>query len=894
MAINFPDNPFNGQTTTFSGVTYSYNSTKNQWTANNPSTANISSSDNAPTSPSAGDLWFNSANGVMYIYYNDGSSSQWISISGYASSFDSASTISLIDSDYVQARQTTAASTTIVTDINGLIAISSPTNGDQAYVQSNNNLYFYDSGWYKIATVSNDSPTAITGVSGSYALDISGGTTTITAVSTDPEGFPLTWSYSTSGLGSIATISQASNVFTITPSTNTANAGSFTLTINVTDGINGALSTSSTLTLQFAVTNSKYTTALITAVDTSDNNNITDASSNNHSITVAGDVIAGTFSPYRHGGYSTYFNNNGNYLTISDDVSLRLDSTDWTIEAWVWWEGDTSDYKILLSKDKKYQLYTQPSTGYISFYNSSAELQSTAAPTINGWTHIAATYDYSSTTLKLYKDGINIGTNTSYSIPTSTGDNLTIAQEDSPPNGWDGYIRDLRIVKGTVVYTSNFTPPTEKLEAISGTSLLACSLSYLKDQSTNNHSFTTTGSVTIEPFSPYDYQEYSASDHGGSVYLDGSGDYLQPTTSAIGAFGNNDFTIEFWIWPNSIGQDQVLLDCRPLGSNGNYMDIFLAPSGQIGTYINLATRLSGGPIIVNTWTHIAVVGTSSGTTLYINGSQVDTDNYTASYLSSASRPRIGASGYHSGTQYAFSGYLSDIKIVEGTALYTSDFTRPASPLSSSGASLHIKGTDASIIDKTQTGNVLLSGVTGSTTQAKFASTKSIDVTSAANYAVAQNIDGNFGSGSFTIECWIWPETLDITYAQNALGTVLDLDVSLGSGTDWWVIHQTNNGGLEFASNSGNVLTSTNSVLTAQTWHHIAIVRSGSTLTWYVDGTARGTTSNSNSIGSVRDLHIGKQSGVNRYFKGYIQDIRITKGLARYTSNFTPPTSELQG
>ena len=313
MAINFPDSPYNGQTATFSGVTYTYNSTKNQWTANNPSTANISSSDNAPTSPSAGDLWFNSANGIMYIYYNDGSSSQWISISGYASSFDSASAISLIDSDYVQSRQTTAASTTIVTDINGLIAISGPTNGDQAYVQSNNNLYFYDSGWYKIATVSNASPSSITGVSGSYALDISGGTTVITAVSTDPEGFPLTWSYSTTGLGSIATICQASNVFTITPSTNTANAGSFTLTISATDGVNGAVSTSSTLTLQFTVANSNYTTRLVTATDTGDNNNITDASSNNSTVTVTGDATAGTFSPYRHGGYSTYFDKTGNY-----------------------------------------------------------------------------------------------------------------------------------------------------------------------------------------------------------------------------------------------------------------------------------------------------------------------------------------------------------------------------------------------------------------------------------------------------------------------------------------------------------------------------------------------------------------------------------------------------
>ena len=807
-------------------------------------------------------------------------------------------TFSNFKSTLVAAADTAAgassAATTVVADINALIALTGMSDGDQAFVTSNNNLYFYSSGWYKIATVSNDSPSAITGVSGAYSLDVSGGTTTITAVSTDPEGLPLTWSYSTSGLGNIATISQASNVFTITPSTNTANAGSFTLTISVTDGINGAVSASSTLTLQFVVANSKYTTALITAVDTSDNNNITDASSNNHTITVTGDVIAGTFSPYRNSGYSTNFFGVADFLTITDS-SLEL-SGEFTVSFWLhlnslknyntpfhWSDfgGNGSGYDNDIYIDSSGQIYTRLRTTTVQ--------SSSNTISAGQWYYLTVTRN-SSNVIKVWVDESE---EISYTAAGTLDNYISIGY--NPYNGGrnylDGYIRDFKITDASV---SSPTIPLEPVASDSNTKLLACALPYFADASSSNLTVNRSGNPTIYPFTPYDHQEYSASNNGGSIYLDGSGDYLEPTTSAIGAFGNNDFTIEFWINPSSIGADQVILDCRPLGSNGNYIDIFLAPSGQIGTYINLATRLSGGPIIANTWTHIAVVGTSSGTTLYINGSQVDTDNYTASYLSSASRPRIGASGYHSGISYPFSGYISDIKIVEGTALYTSDFTRPASPLSSSGASLHIKGTDASIIDKTQTGNVLLSGVTGSTTQAKFASTKSIDVTSAANYAVAQNIDGNFGSGSFTIECWIWPETLDITYAQNALGTVLDLDVSLGSGTDWWVIHQTNNGGLEFASNSGNVLTSTNSVLTAQTWHHIAIVRSGSTLTWYVDGTARGTTSYSNSLGSVRDLHIGKQSGVNRYFKGYIQDIRITKGLARYTSNFTPPTSELQG
>ena len=95
-----------------------------------------------------------------------------------------------------------------------------------------------------------------------------GTATTITAVSTDPEGFALTWSYTASGLGSIATVSQADNVFTVTPSTDAANGGSFTLTISATDGINGAVSTVPSFTLAFVVQNSRYTALSVKATNT--------------------------------------------------------------------------------------------------------------------------------------------------------------------------------------------------------------------------------------------------------------------------------------------------------------------------------------------------------------------------------------------------------------------------------------------------------------------------------------------------------------------------------------------------------------------------------------------------------------------------------------------------
>jgi sugar lactone lactonase YvrE len=129
-------------------------------------------------------------------------------------------------------------------------------NGDQAFVESNNILYLYNgTGWYKIATVENTQPTAISGVESTYALADDGTATIITAISTDPDGFPLTWSYSvTSGsLGTTATVSQTDNVFTITPSTDTANAGEFSITFSVTDGATGIVSTVSDFTLAFGL-----------------------------------------------------------------------------------------------------------------------------------------------------------------------------------------------------------------------------------------------------------------------------------------------------------------------------------------------------------------------------------------------------------------------------------------------------------------------------------------------------------------------------------------------------------------------------------------------------------------------------------------------------------------
>ena len=148
------------------------------------------------------------------------------------------------------------STTSSFVNLNDLIAKTGMAVGDQAYVQENNKLYLYNgAGWYLVATVENAQPTAISGVESAYELASDGTATTITAISTDPDGFPLTWSYAvtTGSLGSTASISQTDNVFTITPSTDEANAGEFSITFSVTDGATGVVSAVSAFTLAFGI-----------------------------------------------------------------------------------------------------------------------------------------------------------------------------------------------------------------------------------------------------------------------------------------------------------------------------------------------------------------------------------------------------------------------------------------------------------------------------------------------------------------------------------------------------------------------------------------------------------------------------------------------------------------
>lgn len=153
---------------------------------------------------------------------------------------------------------------------------------------------------------------------------------------------------------------------------------------------------------------------------------------------------------------------------------------------------------------------------------------------------------------------------------------------------------------------------------------------------------------------------------GASGYFDGTGDYL--TVSSHPTIGSQDFTVEFWLYPNSITGLQAYVDFRP--ANGAYPLIY-SNNSTISYYVNTGDRITG-TISVSQWQHIAVCRAGATTRMFINGTQAGASwTDTTTYV--ASTPVIGKTF----DNYFMSCYMDDLRITIGTARYTANFTPPA-------------------------------------------------------------------------------------------------------------------------------------------------------------------------------------------------------------------------
>ena len=635
-----------------------------------------------------------------------------------------------------------------------------------------------------------------------------------------------------------------------------------------------------------------------TSTNGQQNNTFLDSSTNNFTITRNGTPTQGSVTPYWPDGYwSNYIGGASNYFTGPSNAAFTLGTGDFTIEAWIFPTSSSGVQGVVGLADGG-------SSGSLTFfYNLTANkvtlnsylgttATSTASITLNTWTHIA--FSRASGSLKTFINGALDNTIAFADNFTKTA--FVVGRSYSTLNQeyFSGYVSNVRVVKGTAVYTSAFTPRTTPLTAITNTSVLTCQSNRFKDNSTNNFTLTVGGTPTVQAFQPFSpTASYTTAAYGGSGYFNGSSDWLSVPDNTAFALGSGDFTAECWIYPTSFANEAQIMGQWSGDVGGTTLNFALLLSSGSTGYVRLITSSNGSSVLfdlststtsftltLNSWQHIAAVRSGSTFTLYVNGVSRATTTNASALFDATNAFTIGAES-NTQNQY-FTGYISNARLVKGTAVYTAAFTPPTAPVTAiTNTSLLANFTNAGIYDAAVQNNAITVGdAQASTTQYKWSPT-SMKFDGTGDWLTA--IDGTqlqLLSGDFTIEGWVYLSATGVAYGL----------ISKGAASTGWSVNVTSGNKLQFSYTSSNLTGATS--LAATTWYYFAVVRSGSAtgnLKVYLNGTADATSGGAvtDNFNQTSTLYVGADRVGGSALNGYLQDVRITKGFAR---TITTPTA----
>jgi hypothetical protein len=661
----------------------------------------------------------------------------------------------------------------------------------------------------------------------------------------------------------------------------------------------------------------------------SQNSTFLDSSPNEFLITRSGNATQGTFTPFSPSGWSAYVAGDV-CLDVASDSGFNLsDNANFTIEFWInapasgtgnelwiasgWSTTANLSWSLSWRSNNAIEFYgrTAGNVGSIYFVNNSGN--NSILP--NTWAHYAAVRN--GNTIYIYVNGALINSAAVNGTPASSTNCRFFADSNNSVK-FIGNISNFRFSR-SAVYTSAFTPSTQDLTTTSQNAANVVLLAFNRNRIVDlakNLSFTyTTGSTRIQPLSPFaPTSAIGPQLTGGSAYFDGNADFLDLTITPI---NNSNYTIEFWAYPTQNSSDQLIVQLSnpsagsSRGSSSAFGLWYIAASGKYywysaggsfsGTSFEIINSITSP---INSWTHVAVTRNTGGVfTMYINGVSSGTTTNNVTYLDAVNAFTVGKYYKNStdASENFFNGYISNIRFVVGQVLYTSNFTPPTAPLTSvTGTRVLLNFNNSAAVDATGR-NVLesIGKAQNSVVQAKWdllrggsalqfdGSTSTVRGNTPANWTYLH--DGS----SWTIEFWLYP--VDVVNFQglictNGAGSAnIGLNIQMSSSTI----------SLSFtrgASGSSASFTSTGT-LTANSWNFVGITFNGSTKTcsFFINGASAGSSSNTgfaySSSAPTYPLNIG-QTGEPTYpyfFNGYIDDLRITRGIARtITANPTGP------
>ena len=634
------------------------------------------------------------------------------------------------------------------------------------------------------------------------------------------------------------------------------------------------------------------------------NNAFDDGSASNHTITANGNVTQGSFGPFARpdGEWGVDFDGGGTHHCAAD-ADFAFGTGDFCMEAWVFVDADDYNFSRVLSFGPVYGTgdshgITVDHTDYshkTRYYDSSSNffLYSSAATPRNIWFHVAVTK--ASNTVRLFINGTveDSGTNTNPPEDSSTN---TVAIGNARPaevgTGADfqGFISNARVVKGSAVYTSDFTPPTAPLTAITNTKLLTCQSNRFVDNSAEAHAILiggAAGAVQVSAFGPFLTDAvYKPAVNGASASFDiAATTNLTAADSADWEFGSDNYTVEFWVYPRTTGTTQgVFNHWGDFNGNNVAWSFEYHSNGDLLYYFktnNGLTTLTAtdGATYANQWMHVTAVRNSNVHTLYLDGVSKASATNAGTMNNCTDVLRVGA--YHA--TYGFNGEICDARIVKGTAVYTGNFTPPTAPLTAiTNTKLLLNMANGQIIDNAaqsiarEVGSPVIS-----TAQAKFGDT-SLSVSGSSS--VKFNEDGYsgfaFGTGDFTIEFWYYGDSTQNDYL---------FDTRLANDNEARAsVYFNSNSKLSYYTSNTTRITST-TALTNNTWTHIALVRSSAVTRFYFNGTQDNQSFSDTLDMPSAQLVIGSKWNGTAFVTGYFDDFRVSK-MARYTGNFTAPTA----
>ncbi len=643
-----------------------------------------------------------------------------------------------------------------------------------------------------------------------------------------------------------------------------------------------------------------------TASNTQQNNTFLDSSGINTITRVpsAGPnaPTQGTFSPFSQTGWSNYFDGTGDFIN-TPATGQFAPAGDFTIRFWFYLTSLAATNHLIgnYSAAATTDWLLEVTTGGVLqvFTNGSTLRLSQSGITANQWYYVTVTRTGTTITGQLF--GSNFNTTATYTQSGTFGTatkSIYLGMRTGSTNPLTGYLVDVSLVDGSAIQTV----PTAPLTAVTGTKLLTCQSNRFVDNSSSPNTLTIGGNTTIANLSPYNFTTpWSALTVGGSGYFDGTGDYLSTTVTVSDFYtALGDFTFEGWVYPLSFlgpqyssplfgfTSDDLMLRAMPTSATSTTLNIYGINSAGGAAFGSAGT--SGGTIRLNEWAWVVFTRESGVLNLWVNGTRVvNNSTYTSIQLrQTATSLRIG-SAFAGTPAPLWNGYLSGIKWTSGAALYSgaaiSMPTAPPTTTVSSGTNrLLLNFTNPGIYDATAksvletVGSAQVSNTTSqwpSTSMLFNGTTDYLQVNTASDLY-------NLSSGNWTIEAWVYRtganQMSPISYL-NGSGTTLNgwaIEVNRNTaGTLYWASYNASTGP------SGSAISAAN-LVPPNVWTYIAVTCVGTTITLYVNGASvvtgtRGTIGNDSSC----RLRIGGMNYTTvRYWQGYIQDPRITKGYAR--------------